>query len=67
MSHDISGPLAGPPASEHTGVADQDAAIAAGADQPPAAAGALPAAAATAEGAQPPPEPGKPRKAGCLR
>jgi len=61
MARDVPGPPAGPSPGEHPDVAAQRAAGPAEADQPPAAAGTSPAVAA-AEGPQPSPEPGKPRK-----
>ena len=54
-------PSASPPASEHADVAGQSAADAVGPGQPPGAVEAPPPAAA-AEGPQPSPEPGKPRR-----
>ena len=54
-------PSASPPASEHADVAGHSAADAVGDGQPPSAVEAPPPAAA-AEGPQPSPEPGKPRR-----
>ena len=61
MARDMPGPPVGPSPGEHPDAAAQRADDPAEADQPAAAAGTAPAVAA-AEGPQPPPEPGKPRK-----
>jgi hypothetical protein len=61
MAGDISGPPAGSSSSEHADVAGLSAADSGGAGQPPGAVDALPPVAA-AEGPQPSPQPGKPRK-----
>jgi uncharacterized membrane protein len=60
MARDMPGPPVGSSPSEHSYVADEDTANLAGAGQPPAVVETPPAVAA--EGPQPSPEPGKPRR-----